>query len=214
MADLGSVLRAHGAPRRYQAGAFIFHQGDPSNALFVVDSGLVRVDRSTESGRVVLLTLVGPGAMIGEIGIIDGRPRSAAVSAIDESVLTRVSESAFRRAVRDTPGLVEELLGSVTGRLRRLTDQFEQATTMDATARLASRLVRLTNIIDARTDSGGTIDLRLPISQEELGQWAGLSREGAVKSLAALRRDGIIDTGRMRIRIHDLEGLAARASGG
>jgi len=98
-------------------------------------------------------------------------------------------------------------------RIRALSTQFLETSTMDAPARIAARLVRLVEIEQTLgrldPDAGGAIDLKLMISQEELGQWAGLGREGAVKGLRTLRSIGLIETGRMWVRINDMQALKA-----
>ncbi len=103
------------------------------------------------------------------------------------------------------------MLGQVTVRLRALTDQLIEAAAHGASSRVAARLVELIRVTDPDFDyTSDSIDLRLPITQEELAQWAGLSREGAVKGIGELRAAGVLETGRRRMTI--LEPAALRAA--
>jgi CRP-like cAMP-binding protein len=102
------------------------------------------------------------------------------------------------------------MLGRITRRLRALTDQFIEASAHSAASRVAARLVELLLLMER--DSEGVVELRLPITQEELAQWAGLSREGAVKGIGELRSAGILETGRRRMTILDPDALHSVAT--
>ena len=104
------------------------------------------------------------------------------------------------------------MLARVVARLRGLTEQFVDATSLSASARVATRLLALVRAAEATPNADGVIELRLPISQEELAQWAGLSREGAVRGLSDLRSAGVLETGRMRVFIHDVPALEKEAT--
>ncbi|MEM7096539.1 MAG: Crp/Fnr family transcriptional regulator [Actinomycetota bacterium] len=212
---IGDRIREAGNPRMYPARSFLFHEYDESNSVIVVDSGLVRIDRTSMSGRVALLDLASSGRVIGELGVIDDQPRSATASTINDTAVHHVTASTFRQMMEEDSELQLALLSVVAERVRSLSTQFVETSLMDAPARIAARLLRLVEIENAlghcRVEDDGTVDLRLPISQEELGQWSGLSREGAVKGLGTLRSIGLIETGRKRVKIHDLTGLERHA---
>lgn len=213
--DLVEEIIALGRRRRYHARSFIFHEGDPSDTVIVVESGLLRVDRTSPDGRVVLLDLLPAGSVTGELGVLDGEARSATLSSVSEAAVVAIPARAWMDFLRAEPTVHSAVLGQVVWRLRELTDQFLETSTMDAPKRIASRLVHLVQIERSRGHlepaEDGVIDLRLPISQEELGQWSGLSREGAVRGLSILRNIGLIETGRMRVQIPDLARLEDHA---
>ena len=204
-------IRESAAPRNYPARSYIFYEGDPGNGVFVVESGLLRIDRTTAHGRIALLDLAIRGSLIGDLSVIDGAPRSASLSTVTESSVRFVPAAAFKEMIAGDPAIQAALIERLARRLRALSTQFLETSTMNAPARIAASLVRLVEIeqtlgrLDA--DHHGAIDLKLPISQEELGQWSGLAREGAVKGLTTLRSIGLIETGRKRVRITDIDEL-------
>lgn len=212
---IGDRLREAGNTRTYPARSFIFHEFDESGRVMVIDSGLARIDRTSLSGRVVLLDLVSAGRVIGELGAIDDSPRSATASTITDTTVYHVTANEFREMLNADSELQGAMLTVVAQRLRALSTQFVETSIMDAPARIAARLVRLVEIEQAlgrcEIDSDGSVDLKLPISQEELGQWSGLSREGAVKGLGTLRSIGLIETGRKRVHITDFDRLVHQA---
>lgn len=208
-------IRDAAASRTYPSRSYIFYEGDPGTGVYVVESGLLRIDRTTPRGRVVLLDLAIEGALIGDLSVIDGDWRSASLSTVTECSVLFLPAQAFRVMLRDDPAIQTAVMQRLTRRIRSLSTQFLETSTMDASARVAAALVRLVHIEQTlgRIDHGvsGPLDLHLPISQEELGQWAGLSREGAVKGLSTLRSIGLIETGRKRVYIDDIDELERRA---
>jgi CRP/FNR family cyclic AMP-dependent transcriptional regulator len=199
-----------GTRRRYPARTFLFHEGDEPNGAFIVEEGLIRIDRTLSSGRNVLLTLATAGDLLGELSVVDGSPRSATASTVTDSRLLVIPMRAFADILASDPDLSARMLGLVIARLRALTDQLVEAAAHGAASRVAARIVDLMRIAGA--DPTFPTELRLPITQEELAQWAGLSREGAVKGLAELRTAGIIETGRKRMTILDPDRLRSFAS--
>lgn len=198
-------LATEGTTRQVPRRTTVFHEHDEPHAVFVVEQGLLRVDRTLFSGRSVLVTLAVPGDLVGELSVIDAAKRSATASAVVDSRLFVVPAPAFRRLLREDEEMTRAMLTSVTRRLRSLTDQFVESSAHGATSRVAARLVELLRV--TARDAAGPIELQLPITQAELAQWAGLSREGAVKGIAELRRSGVIATGRKRMTVLDTEEL-------
>lgn len=201
-----------GTRRRYPARTFLFHEADPPATVFLVERGMVRVERTLRSGRTILLTLAVPGDLVGELAVVDPAPHSATARTIVDSRVLAIPADRFEPLMREHSELSFTVLARVTARLRGLTEQFVEATSLSASARVATRLLALVQATEAGPDPDGMIELRLPISQEELAQWAGLSREGAVRGLSELRSAGVLETGRMRVFIHDLAALEREAT--
>lgn len=200
-----------GTRRRYPARSFLFHHGERSDSVLLVEEGMLRLDRDTSAGRTVLVELATVGDVVGELGVIDDSPRSLTASTVSSTRVVVVEAKRFRELVASDAGASAAVLSRVTARLRALTDQFVESAAMSATSRIAARLMILASV--AGHDGEQRFDLSLPITQEELGQWAGLSREGAVKGLGELRAAGAIETGRRRVRVLDADRLAAAVSG-
>ncbi len=208
-------LRSVGARRTYATESFIFHEGAEPTHVFAIESGLARIEHSTRSGRIVLFDLATVGRVFGEIAAIDHQPRSATVVTITETTVHIVSAADFRQMLAADSELQAAVLRTVTHRFREQSSQFVETSIMDAPSRVAARLARLVEIEQSlgrsTANADGSIELKLPISQQELGQWSGLSREGTGKGLSALRTRGIIETGRKRVKINNLDQLIALA---
>ncbi|WP_219469370.1 Crp/Fnr family transcriptional regulator [Nonomuraea rhizosphaerae] len=200
-------LRAAGRPRRWERGTTVMTEGDTSDWVLVLTEGRVKVSSHTSSGTEVVLAVRGPGGLLGEMSAIDGSPRSATVTAL---------EPIAGIVVRDFPNFLQMhgriavlLMQLVTGRLRDADRKRIEYGAFDTTGRVATRLIELAERYGEKTNSG--VRVALPLSQDELAGWTGASREAVSKALRTLRDRGLIETGRRRVVIHDLEGLRKRA---
>jgi CRP-like cAMP-binding protein len=140
--------------------------------------------------------------LIGDVSAIDGRPRSASVIALESVTAVAVATSRFVALLETEPAVALSLLKSLAHRLRDADDKRRQHAGLDATARVASRLVELAEIGEV-----------LPLTQDDLSGWTGSSLEATAKALRALRDAGVIVTGRKRIEVVDLDGLRRFAAG-
>lgn len=202
-----AALRAAGRPRRWDRGATVMSEGDTSDWVLVLTEGRVKVSSHTSAGTEVVLAVRGPGGLIGEMSAIDGSPRSATVTAL---------EPISGIVVSDFPGFLQQhgriavlLMRIVTGRLRDSDRKRIEYGAFDTTGRVATRLIELAERYGEQTSAG--VRVALPLSQDELAGWTGASREAVSKALRSLRDRGLIETGRRRVTIHDLEGLRKRA---
>lgn len=189
-----------GTYRRYPAQSYLFLEGDDSSSVFVVESGLVRIGRTTPQGRRILIELASEGTMFGELGVLGGTSRSATAVTLESSLVLVVPGDVFLEAHAHDHELALYVTRALISRMYSLTDQLIQASGRSAIGRVSARLVELV----ARLGDGaraGPIELKLTISQEELGQWAGLSREGTAKALRELREREVIETGRNRVTV-------------
>jgi CRP/FNR family cyclic AMP-dependent transcriptional regulator len=206
-ADEVEEMRAAGRPRRWERGTTVMSEGDTSDWVLVLTEGRVKVSSHTSSGTEVVLAVRGPGGLLGEMSSIDGSPRSATVTAL---------EPIAGIVIRDFPAFLHThgriavlLLQLVTGRLRDADRKRIEYGAFDTTGRVATRLIELAERYGEKTNSG--VRVALPLSQDELAGWTGASREAVSKALRLLRDRGLIETGRRRVVIHDLDGLRKRA---
>lgn len=213
LAELGAADRAAlataGRQVTYEDGQPLMRQGGASDAVFLLENGLATVTVTTRDGREILLAVLGPGDMAGELGALDGRPRSATIQARGVVTATRISAAALKDFLRSSPGASMALLRTLSLRLRQADRaQVELAATQTG-VRVARRLLELAATHGEFADDRVVIGLGL--TQSELAAWVGASREGVSEALRTLRSDGIVDTGRRSIAILDLEGLRDRA---
>jgi len=188
---------------------FLLHDGESSRAVFFVVDGLLKVVKTSLEGKISFLGLRGPGSLVGELGILSGSPRTSALQAVRPSHVVRISEPTFERLLAERPDFSRALLEHVATKLREATSQIYELMSADATTRMAARLVQLAYDTIPAPDEHVTVVL--PVSQQELGEWAGLSRAGAVNALRDLRDRGLIETSRMTIDIRDLDLLTSAA---
>ncbi len=200
------------AGRRVDVAAetFLVHDGDDASGVFVVLDGLLKVTKSSIDGGVSFLGLRRSGTILGELGVLAGASRSSSVEAIVAATVVQIDHGRFRELLLEHPAFRRALLTELAERLSEATGQMHDLMNADARTRVASCLVQLAD--EAGSDDGGeTATIALPVSQDELADWAGLSRAGAVKALRSLRDDGMIETGRMSMTINDLGRLRSSA---
>jgi CRP-like cAMP-binding protein len=194
-----------GHPATLPRGDFLVHEGDETTAVYLVVDGLLKIVKSAYDGRVSFLGLRREGTLVGELGMLTGASRSSSVQAVREARVIRIAADRFEQLLATYPALGRALLEEIAIRLREATLQMHDLMNADARTRIAARLVQLAD--DTAGPAGEAQTLALPVSQEELGDWAGLSRAGAVKALRALRDERLIETSRMSITITDLPAM-------
>ncbi|MET8145502.1 Crp/Fnr family transcriptional regulator [Sphaerisporangium sp. NPDC005288] len=200
-------LCAAGRKRRWDRGTTVMSEGDTSDWALVLTSGRVKVSSYTAGGTEVVLAIRGPGALLGDMSVISGEPRSGTVTALEpvEGVVVRD----FSGFLNDHGRVAVLLLQLVVGRLRDSDRKRVEYGAFDTTGRVATRLVELAERFGEPANGG--VRVALPLSQDELAGWTGASREAVSKALRSLRDRGLIETGRRRVVIYDLEGLRKRA---
>ena len=195
--------------RRFRRGEVIFHLGDPGDALFVIVSGEVKISLPSETGDEAILATLGPGAVFGELALLDGAPRSASATAISAAETVVLPRDRFRELIATEAGVRDALLASIAGELRRLTTHVEELHFLDITGRLAARLVRLSQEGGVAHANDGSIRLRHNLTQGDLAAMVGCTRQSVNKLLGQFADDGLVRLDREGIAVIDLDGLIA-----
>ncbi|MGP1674447.1 MAG: Crp/Fnr family transcriptional regulator [Candidatus Limnocylindrales bacterium] len=195
--------------RRFRRGEVIFHLGDPGDALFVIVSGEVKISLPSETGDEAILATLGPGAVFGELALLDGAPRSASATAISAAETVVLPRDRFRELIATETGVRDALLASIAGELRRLTTHVEELHFLDITGRLAARLVRLSQESGVVVANDGSIRLRHNLTQGDLAAMVGCTRQSVNKLLGQFADDGLVRLDREGIVVIDLDGLVA-----
>ncbi len=180
------------AERRLPRGTMIFAKGDPGSSMMAVLAGRVRVSAVSADGKEVTLNVIGPGEIFGEIALLDGKPRSADASALEDTVLMVVERKQFLPFLMKSETLVERLLVVLCDRLRRTSLALEEIALFDLTARLARLLVKLSQDY-GRPEPGGGIKIDLKLSQRDLATLVASSRESVNKQLRSWREQGVVE---------------------
>jgi CRP-like cAMP-binding protein len=204
-------LEHRGQRRSYRAGSTLFHEGDASDWVILIDRGRVKVTCATAEGREVVLAVRVPGELIGELSAIDGHPRSATGTAIDPVGARVIAANDFRDFLGAHPSAALALLTLVSARLRVSDRRNVEFVALDSVGRVAQRLLELGEQFGVRS-ADGSVRIDVPITQDELAGWTGSSREAVGKALQALRNRGWITTGRRSVTIIDVEGVRSRTS--
>jgi CRP/FNR family cyclic AMP-dependent transcriptional regulator len=199
--DTREAVLAAGRQIIISEGSFVLRDGEPATAAFYVIDGLLKVVKTSPTGRVSVVALRGSGSLVGELALLAPGPRSSSLYAVERSIVLRIDYPALERLLTDRPDLARALLDTLAFRLREATGHLHELMTADAVTRMAARLCQLAD--DVR--SGDEVSIALPVSQQELGEWAGLSRAGAVKALRALRDRHVIETSRLAVAIKDID---------
>lgn len=183
--ELASFVR----PRHYPKGSIIFHQGDPGAILYLIEIGEVKLTVTADSGKKVTLALLGPGAFFGELSLLDGGVRSANAVARVDCQLGVLDREHLLRFLAEHPPAIASLLSVVTRRLRRTTDQVQDAFFLDIPARLAKVLLQFT---ETRSQSPDGLLNAPKLTQEDLAELVGGTRESVNKCLGSYARQGLV----------------------
>jgi CRP/FNR family cyclic AMP-dependent transcriptional regulator len=207
--DEWRTLSATGRPRRFRARQRLFREGEPGDHVVAILSGRVKVSVQTQTGRELLLAMKEPGDLVGEISVIDGRPRSATAMALDPVEALIIPAPAFGDFIESHPRIAVRLLQALAAQIRAADRRTIERDTGDITCRVARRLVDLAERLGEHRGSG--VEVTLAVSHDDLAAWVGATREATSRALGRLRAEGCLTTGRQRIVLTDLPALRRRA---
>ena len=198
---LAKVVEA-GQDLELRRGDVLFREGEDPDELFVVVSGRIAIANKSIDGRESMVALMEEGDLFGEMGLFDGRGRSAEARALETSVVTAVPYGPVRNLYQDDPALLWRVVAMLAGRLRTMDTALADSVFLDVTGRTAKRLLDL---------AGEEDEFSLPITQEELAGMVGASRERVNKAIASFIRLGWIEQIDRTYRITNREQLTIRA---
>ena len=200
--QIGSVA----IPRSYPKGVRVFHEGDDSDACYIVRSGDLRVTREHSDGRAIALATLGPGDIFGELAMLDGGSRSASVETLSEAELLALPASDVRRVIAAHGDIAAKLIIAITRRLRETNERVARQSFQTVPSRVAGVLSQLI-AEEAIPEERSGITVRM--TQADLAQLAGTSRESVSRFLATLERAGVVSVGRGRVTVLEPRRLRA-----
>jgi CRP/FNR family transcriptional regulator, cyclic AMP receptor protein len=186
-------------PRSFPAGTRVFHEGDRSDACYIVSSGSFRVTREHPDGRAITLATLGPCEVFGELAMLDHDVRSASAEALDEGELLALPASEVRALLARHPEISVKLVGALVRRLREANERISRQSFQTVPSRVAGVLLQLVEEESPRGSAEGEVTIRM--NQADLAQLAGTSRESVSRFLADLERSGIVKPGRGRVTV-------------
>ncbi|WP_205696432.1 Crp/Fnr family transcriptional regulator [Conexibacter sp. SYSU D00693] len=202
--DLARVAEV-AVPRRFGGGQVIFREGDESDTCYVVRTGHARAIREHADGRTIALAHFGPGDIFGELAMFDDERRSATVETLDDVEAVAILGSDMRRLLREHPDIAVKLVISLGRRLREANERLARQSFQTVQSRVAGVLGQLVG--QAQAEGAAERDVLVTITQADVAQLAGSSRESASRFLAVLERAGVVTQGRGRITVHDPDAL-------
>ncbi len=190
-------------------GQVLFREGDTEDRLYVVVSGKIKLGRSGSAGRENLLAVLGPGQMFGELSVFDPGPRSSTATAVTVSQVRTLEHDELMAWLSDRPEVARGLLGQLAARLRRANDVVADLVFSDVPGRVAKQLLELAQRFGDRRDDG--VHVHHDLTQEELAQLVGASRETVNKALADFAARGWIRLEPRSVTLLDVERVERRA---
>src|SRR5674476_701545 len=182
--EAAGALRATMTLVTLERGDVLFREGEPGDRLYVIATGKVKVGRRAPDGRENLLAVLGPGEMIGELSLFDPGARTATATAVADTSLYELEHSGLVAWIEHHPGVATHLLGALAGRLRRTNETVADLVFSDVPGRVAKSLLGLSERFGSPVADG--IRVAHDLTQEEIAQLVGASRETVNKALAAV----------------------------
>ena len=192
-----------------ERGDVLFHEGDPGDRLYVIGEGKIKLGRSSADGRENLLAILGPGEMFGELSLFDPGPRTATATAIAETQIVGLTHEQLKAFLGERPGVATTLLAALARRLRRTNESLADLVFTDVPGRVAKALIDLSERFGRPVEGGVMVSHDL--TQEELAQLVGASRETVNKALADFATRGWLKLEARAVLVQDMERLQRRA---
>ncbi|NED99213.1 Crp/Fnr family transcriptional regulator [Phytoactinopolyspora halotolerans] len=207
--EAAAALRASMIEVHLDRGEVLFREGDDGDRVYVVTEGKIKLGRTAQDGRENLLALLGPGQMFGELSLFDPGPRSATATAVTETSLLALGHADLVPLLTGRPEVARGLLLQLASRLRTSNDTLADLVFSDVPGRVAKRLLDLSNRFGVPSDEG--IRVSHDLTQEELAQLVGASRETVNKALADFVGRGWIRLEQRSVVLLDVERIRRRA---
>ncbi|ADG75978.1 transcriptional regulator, Crp/Fnr family [Cellulomonas flavigena DSM 20109] len=190
-------------------GDVLFHEGEPGDRLFLVRDGKIKLGRRSNDGRENLLAVLGPGEMFGELSLFDPGPRTATATVVADAVVLELGHRDLVTWLADKPKVAEHLLQALARRLRRTNEALADLVFSDVPGRVAKALLDLSTRFGQQVDEG--IRVAHDLTQEELAQLVGASRETVNKALADFAARGWVRREGRAVVLLDVDRLERRA---
>ena len=189
--DLEAIARVT-ITRSYDKDQVIILAEEEGDAMFIIAHGQVKVSIVSEDGREVILSMLGEGAVFGELALLDGKPRSANVVATQDTELYMVRRADFLQLIYKVPQIAVGLLAELAARLRKTDRKIEGLALLDVTSRISETLLQLANEQGTQTEQGLTIETRP--THQQLASMSGTTRETVSRVLKRLEGQGYISS--------------------
>jgi len=208
--EAAAALRSCMNDVKVARGRTLFNEGDPGDRLYVVTEGKIKLGRTAADGRENLLAILGPGEMFGELSLFDPGPRTATATAVTDTSVLGLGHDELEPWLTGRPEVAAQLLGALAQRLRRTNEAMADLVFSDVPGRVAKALLDLARRFGVQSEDG--LHVTHDLTQEELAQLVGASRETVNKALADFASRGFLRLEARAVVILDIERLSRRAA--
>ena len=178
---------------------YIFFEGDPASWLGIVLEGRVKMIKHSEAGKDVVLNLIAPGEMLGEVAAFDGEPYPATAQAMEPTVVASIHQDDYLRLLKQYPALALRVIEEQGRRLREAQDMIKSMAVERVERRIARILLKLAATTGSSNEEGITIEL--PLTRQDIADMAGTTVETAIRTMSRFRKKGLVQTKRGRVTI-------------
>lgn len=192
-----ATIEQHAISRSYPKNSIILNEGDQTDSLYIVLTGKVKVYLSDESGKEVILNIQGPGQYFGELALVDDAERSASVITMEKSTFLVITKAEFKDVLAKHPDIAFNLIRDLTRTVRSLTDNVKSLALLDVYGRVAKTLLGLA------TDQGDRLVIEGKLTQQDIADRIGASREMVARILKDLATGGYISYEQKSIVINE-----------
>ena len=175
-------------------GEVLFKKGAEGDKLFIVQKGAIKIVLPSPQGGEMIVCIFSEGDFLGEMALLDREPRSADAIAVRDSTLLAISRQDFFEFLRSNDIAMETILSTLSRRLRKTDTMLEDKCFLNISARLAKKLVELAAEFGVGDDTGTVIDIKIPLTQKDLAEMVGATRESINKELGELKKAGLVAT--------------------
>lgn len=207
--EAARALRTTMATVALRKGKVLFNEGDPGDRLYIVTSGKMKLTHASGDGRESLLAVLGPGDMFGELSLFDPGPRASTAIALTDAEVIGLGNLDLNPWLTGRPEVAQALLQALAHRLRHTQEVLSDLVFADVPGRVAKALIELGEKFGSQSSTG--LQVHHDLTQEELAQYVGASRETVNKALADFATRGWIRLETRSVELIDIERLARRA---
>jgi len=175
---------------RFREDEFLFYEGDPPQGLFILKAGKVKIIKHSSRGKDVILRLIGPEEMFGEVAAFDGRPYPASAQALEDSTVLHLPQRDFLQLLLGYPSIALRVIEDLGRKLRDANDLIRALTTETVEKRIATVLLKLAEKVGRSEERG--IRLRIQLSRQDLADMAGTTIETAIRVLSKFTKDRLL----------------------
>lgn len=193
--------------RTFRRGTMIFHKDQAGDALYIIESGRVRIFLPAENGTELTVEICGAGEVFGELALLDRRPRSASAEALEDTTALVLGREEFRAHLAASPQLAVALIELLSMRLRHATEYAESLAHLDVHARLARTLLEMAERYGVERNG---LEIDVDLTQADLATMVGATRERVNRALAAFRSQGLVELRGRKIALLDAARLRQR----